>query len=149
MPNQDEVNTICIDPKLGYTHQLEWNKGVPGMMNEKDLIQVNIQTKEPSFMVILNILNGEISTKSEKLIGRNLKQNESNIFWLKVDKGDLYKIIISDKPFNLANAPAVINGKSNLSRGSGDAIDLLFPKKNSSRGGDQEFSIYNFKVEID
>lgn len=151
VPNRDEVNTICIDPKLGYTHELEWNKGVPGMMNEKDLIQVNIQTKEPTFMVILNILNGEITTKTEKLTARPLKQNEPNIFWIQVDKGDLKKIMISDKPFDLSNAPAVIQGKSNLpkERGEKDASYLLFPKTNSTRGGNQAISIYNFNIEID
>ena len=148
VPNKDDVNIVLIDSKLGYTHPLEWNKGVPGMMNEKELIQVNIQTKEPTYLVILNVLNGEITTKPEKLNARPLKPNQPNIFWLKVDKGDLYKIIISDRSFNLANSPAVIQGKSNLSRGSSDVTDILFPKSNFSRGGGQEFSIYNFNVEI-
>ena len=107
----------------------------------------NIQTKKPAYLVILNVLNGEITTKPEKLNARPLKPNEPNIFWLKVDKGDLYKIIVSDRSFNLTNSPAVIQGKSNLSRGSEDATDLLFPKTNSSRGHDQEFTIFNFNVE--
>lgn len=149
VPNKDNINNVFIDSKYGYTHPLEWIKGVPGMMNEKELIQVNIQTKIPTYMVIINILNGEITTtKSEKLTARPLKTDQSNTFWLKVDKGDLYKIIISDRSFNLLNSPAVIQGKSNLSRGSSDVTDILFPKSNFSRGGGQEFSIYNFNVEI-
>ena len=148
VPNKDNINYVFIDSKYGYTHPLEWIKGVPGMMNEKELIQVNIQTKIPTYMVIINILNGEITTtKSEKLTARPLKTDQSNTFWLKVDKGDLYKIIISDRSFNLLNSPAVIQGKSNLSRGTGDATDFLFPKTNSSRGHDQEFTIFNFNVE--
>lgn len=147
VPNKDDVNNVQIDTKLGYTHPLEWRNGIPGMMNEKDIIQVNIQTSEPTYMVIINVLNGEITTKMEKLNARQLRPNQANFFWLKVDKGDLYKIIISDRPFNLANSPAVIQGKSNLLRGSEDATDLLFPKTNSSRGHDQEFTIFNFNVE--
>lgn len=149
VPNKDDVNNVLIETKSGYTytHPLEWIKGIPGMMNEKELIQINIQTKEPTYMVILNVLNGEITTKPEKLNARPLKPNQPNIVWLQVDKGDLYKIIVSDRSFNLSNSPAVIQGKSNLSRGTGDATELLFPKTNSSRGEDQEFTIFNFNVE--
>ncbi len=149
VPIKDNNNNVFIDSKYGYTHPLEWIKGVPGMMNEKELIQVNIQTKIPTYMVIINILNGEITTtKSEKLTAWPLKTNQSNTFWLRVDKGDLYKIIVSDRSFNLLNSQAVFQGKSNLSRGTSDVTDILFPKSNFSRGGDQEFSIYNFNVEI-
>lgn len=148
--NRSETDTIEIEAKNGkyYTHILEWENGITGKMKNKDLFQMETSSSKPIYAVMVNIVNGEI-TNPRSLKSINIKPNTAFPFWSTVEPGDLYKIIISDKQFDLTNAPAVINGKSNLSRGSGDAIDLLFPKTNSSRGGDQEFSIYNFKVEID
>ena len=148
--NRSETDTIEIEAKNGkyYTHILEWENGITGKMRNKDLLQMETSSSKPIHAVMVNIVNGEITNpKGLKSIG--IKPNTTNPFWSIVEPGDLYKIIISDKPFDLSNAPAVIQGKSNLSRGSNDALDILFPKTNSSRGGDQEFSIYNFKVEID
>ena len=149
VPKANDKNDFYINDKYGYSCELAWENGIIGKMKEKELIQVEIYTTKPSYLVVINVVNGEIKTKQERLESRNLRADEPNILWFTVDKGDLYKFILSDKQFSLANAPAVIQGKSNLSRGSNDALDILFPKTNSSRGGDQEFSIYNFKVEID
>ena len=147
----NDKNDYYINDKYGYSCELAWENGIIGKMKEKELIQIEINTTKPSYLVVINIVNGEIKTKPEKLESRNLKANESNLLWFTVDKGDLYKFIISEKPFNLSNAPAVIQGKSNLpaDRGEKDASYLLFPKTNSTRGGNQQFSIYNFNIEID
>ena len=151
VPKANDKNDYYINDKYGYSCELPWENGIIGKMKEKEIIQIEINTTKPSYLVVINVVNGEIKTKQEKLESRNLRANEPNILWFTVDKGDLYKFILSDKHFSLVNAPAVIQGKSNLpaDRGEKDASYLLFPKTNTTRSGDQEFTIHNFFVEIE
>ena len=148
---QNEIDTfeiITSNQKKYFTHPLKWENEVIGKMKNGDLIQMETSSSKSVHAVMVNIVNGEI-TNLEGLKARNIKPNNPHSFWSTVEPGDLYKIIISDKPFDLTKAPAVIQGKSNLSRGSDSAIEILFPKTNATRGGEQEFSIYNFFVEIE
>lgn len=150
IPTKDDTIKIeSIDHIFYFTHSLNWEAGVIGKMKAKDLLQVELYSPKLIHVKMINIVNGEITNKNLK--SEPVKPSSLKTIWSTVDPGDLYKVIISDKPFDLSNAPAVIQGKSKLpaSRGEIDVTEFLFPKTKNSRGGDQEFSIYNFNVEIE
>jgi hypothetical protein len=148
VPKQDDYNNYKISDSK-FTHELNWEQGIFGKMKTKDLIQFELKASKPTYYVILNIINGEIKPVNGTFNSKIINIDKTNIAWMGAEKGDLYKIIMSDKPFNLENAPAVILGKSNLTRGNQEVTDFLFPKTNMSRGTEQKFSISNFVVEID
>jgi hypothetical protein len=145
---QDEYNNYKISDSK-FTHELNWEQGIFGKMKPKDLIQFELKASKPTYYVILNIINGEIKPLNGTFNSKIIHIDKTNFAWMGAEKGDVYKIIMSDKPFNLENAPAVILGKSNLTRGNQEVTDFLFPKTNMSRGTEQKFSISNFIIEID